>query len=317
MALFIRDEDVVSSVDMGGMLTAIEDMLRHHGLGEAANVARSKVIGPTGMLSFMGSGLHYAGVVGVKTYTTVAGGHSFHTTLYDAATGRLLAFVQANRLGKLRTGATTAIAAKYLARRNAGVLGIIGTGSQAPAQVEALAKVLALRQVRAFSRDRSRREAFARDMCAIVQVEVVPTESAWAAVDGCDVVVCITTSPEPVLSGDWLSDGYLLVSAGPTSWREWEVDDASLLRASSIVVDSLEQAKSESGELAGAAERGLVQWERVVELRQVVAGLHPGRTSREDNVYVKLTGTGVADVAAAKLAYDRARELGLGTELDF
>ena len=107
------------------------------------------------------------------------------------------------------------------------------------------------------------------------------------------------------------------MSAGPTTWRAREIDDASIQRASRIVVDSLDQAPIEAGELASAVDRGLIQWSQLVELRHVVAGLVPHRQSRNENIYAKLMGTGIADVAAAKLAYDLTKEKGVGTEMEF
>jgi ornithine cyclodeaminase/alanine dehydrogenase-like protein (mu-crystallin family) len=95
------------------------------------------------------------------------------------------------------------------------------------------------------------------------------------------------------------------------------VDDAALTRASRLVIDSIEQAPGESGDLASAVDRGLLQWSQLEELRHIVAGKASGRTNRDEIIYAKLQGTGVADIAAAKLAYDRAKATGAGTDLDF
>ena len=268
MALFLRDEDIEKVVSMDDMLQAVEDMQLYFGLGEAPNVARRKIFTSKGTLSFLGGGLHYRGVSGVKTYTTVGGTHSFHVTLYDTATGRLLAFLQANRLGQLRTGATTGVATRHLARQDAGIVGILGTGYQAPTQLEAVSKVRKISRIKAYSRTPDGRQRFARELSRSLGIEIVPAATSREVVDGSDVVICITNPPEPVLDGDWLAEGALLVSAGPTSWRSREIDDTSLQRSSTIVVDSLEQAPNESGELASAADRGLIQWSQVLELRR-------------------------------------------------
>ncbi len=317
MALFLRDEDVRATVGMDDMLEAIEEMQHHYGLGEASNLGRRKIIAGSGLLSVMGGGLYYKGVFGVKTYTVISGRYSFHITLYDTATGHLVAFLQANRLGQLRTGATTGVTAKYLAREGAGVVGILGTGYQAPTQLEALCKVLNVSRVKAYSRTPERCKQFAQGVSHSLGVEVVPAESNQEVVEGSDVVVCITNSQEPVLDGAWLAPGATLVSAGPTTWRAREVDDASLGRSSRIVVDSLDQAPIEAGELASAVDRGVIRWSQLVELRHVVAGLVPGRRNQDENIYAKVMGTGIADVAAARLAYDLAREKGVGTEMEF
>ena len=138
MALFLRDDDVQQSVSMSEMLEAIENMQNKYGQGEAYNLTRRKIIAPGGLLSVMGGGLYYDNILGVKTYTVVKGKYSFQVSLYDAETGELLCYTQANRLGQLRTGATTGIAVKYLSNPDSSTLGIIGTGYQAPTQLEAV-----------------------------------------------------------------------------------------------------------------------------------------------------------------------------------
>ena len=317
MALFLRDEEVNQCVDMAGMASAIEAMQARFGQGEAYNLPRRKIIAGGGMLSVMGGGLFYDGVLGVKTYTVVQGRYSFQVSLYNADTGELLCYTQANRLGQLRTGATTGVAVKYLSNPEAATVGIIGTGYQAPTQLESVCRVRNIRQVKAYSRDAQRRETFAQNMTGALGVAVSAAGSGEEAVRGADVVICIAATMEPVLEGEWLSTGALAVGAGPTTWRAREVDDATLTRAGHIIVDSIEQAPVEAGDLASAADRGLLQWSKLQELRQVVAGTVQGRTGRDEIVYAKLMGTGVADVAGAKLAYDNARVAGLGQEMEW
>ena len=317
MALFLRDEEVRQVVTMEDMLEAIESMQRHFGRGEAYNLPRRKIIASGGMLSVMGGGLFHDGVLGVKTYTVVRGTYSFQVSLYDADTGKLLCYTQANRLGQIRTGATTGIAVKYLSKPGSATVGIIGTGHQAPTQLEAVSKVRSVNKVIAYSRNPERREAFARSTSDVLGVPVVAASSNEEAVSGCDIVICIAATMEPVVQGSWLDTGVTVVAAGPTTWRAQEVDAATLTRADKIFVDSAEQAPQEAGDMAGAVDRGLLQWNQVRELRHAVAGVTPGRDSAEQIVYVKLMGTGVADVAAAKLAYDRARAAGVGLEMDW
>jgi ornithine cyclodeaminase/alanine dehydrogenase-like protein (mu-crystallin family) len=120
-----------------------------------------------------------------------------------------------------------------------------------------------------------------------------------------------------VLAGDWLSPGSTVIAAGPTTWRAQEVDDATFDRAAKIFVDSPEQATIEVGDMANAVDRGVLQWGRLQELRHVVAGAATGRDTADQIILAKLMGTGVADVASAKLAYDRARAEGIGLEMDW
>ena len=317
MALFLRDSEVSQCVSMDGMLEAIESMQRHFGQGQAYNLPRRKIIATSGLLAVMGGGLFYDGVMGVKTYTVVKGKYSFQVSLYDTDSGELLCYTQANRLGQLRTGATTGVAVKYLSNPDAATVGIIGTGYQAPTQLEAVCQVRGIQQIKAYSRTAQRRDAFAQTMADSLGIEVVSAASNEAAVRDSDIVICIAATMDPVLNGDWLSPGATVIGAGPTTWRAREVDDTTLTRADKTFVDSVEQATVEVGDLCSAADRGILQWSQVQELRHVVAGAIKGRRQHDEIIYVKLMGTGVADVAAAKLAYDQAKAQGLGTEMNW
>lgn len=317
MALFLKDEDVAQCVTMDAMLEAIESMQRQYGDGQAHNMTRRKIIADSGMLSVMGGGLFHQGLLGVKTYTVVKGAYSFQVSLYDANTGELLLYTQANRLGQLRTGATTGVAVKHLANPEDATVGIIGTGGQAPTQLEALSKVRGIKKIKAYSRTQERREEFARRMTDTMGVEVSAMASNEDAVRDCDIVLCIAATMDPVVEGAWLKDGSTLIGAGPTTWRAREVDEAVITRAGKLIVDSTEQAAIEAGDLCSAVDKGIIQWSKVHELRHVVSGAVTGRDSKDQVVYAKIMGTGVADVAAAKLAYDSAKAAGLGTEMDW
>jgi len=317
MALFLKDEDVAQCVTMDAMLEAIESMQRQYGDGQAHNMTRRKIIADSGMLSVMGGGLFHQGLLGVKTYTVVKGAYSFQVSLYDANTGELLLYTQANRLGQLRTGATTGVTVKHLANPEDATVGIIGTGGQAPTQLEALSKVRGIKKIKAYSRTQERREEFARRMTDTMGVEVSAVTSNEDAVRDCDIVICIAATMDPVVEGAWLKDGSTLIGAGPTTWRAREVDEAVITRAGKLIVDSTEQAAIEAGDLCSAVDKGIIQWSKVHELRHVVSGAVTGRDSKDQVVYAKIMGTGVADVAAAKLAYDSAKAAGLGTEIDW
>ncbi len=317
MTLFLRDEEVAQCVSMDAMLAAIENMQARYGQGEAYNLGRRKIIAESGMLSVMGGGLFYDGVLGVKTYTVVRGSYSFQVSLYDAESGKLLCYTQANRLGQFRTGATTGVAVKHLSRSGPLNVGIIGTGGQAPTQLQAVSKVREIAGVKAFSRNADRRAEFAARMTDSLGVKVSAAESNEEAVRDCDLVIGIAATTEPVIRGSWLKDGATVIGAGPTTWRVSEVDEETLTRADKLFVDSLDQVSIEAGDISAAVDKGLLNWSQLSELRHAVCGAISGRDDDRQIVYAKLMGTGVADVAAAKLVYDTARERGLGTEMDW
>ena len=315
MALFLKDDDVQQSVSMSEMLEAIEHMQNKYGQGEAYNLTRRKIIAPGGLLSVMGGGLYYDNILGVKTYTVVKGKYSFQVSLYDAETGALLCYTQANRLGQLRTGATTGIAVKYLSNPNSSTLGIIGTGYQAPTQLEAISKVRNIQSVKAFSPTPEHRESFAKNMNTQFDIPVLAVDSAKEAVEVSDIVISIAATMDPVIDGSWLSPGTTVIAAGPTTWRAHEVNDDVLTKADKIIVDSLEQAPIEAGDLSGAVDRGILQWSQLYELRHSVSKQIIIRDDPKQIIFAKLMGTGVADVCAAKLAYDNAKATNLGIEL--
>ena len=164
MARLLTDAQVSELVGLDDILPAIQAMAAQHGAGAAANLTRRRITSPQGYLAVMGGALLYDGVFGVKTFTHTENGYSFQVSLYDAASGKLLLYTQANRLGQLRTGATTAVAVSHLANPDAAILGIVGTGNQAGDQIRAVARVRQLAEVRAYSRNRANREAFAARM---------------------------------------------------------------------------------------------------------------------------------------------------------
>lgn len=317
MARFLTDAEVDACVGLDDMLPAIARMLANYGRGDAANLTRRRIAGPGGYLAVMGGALLYDGLFGVKTFTHTANGYSFQVSLYDGDTGRLLLCCQANRLGRLRTGATTGVAIDCLANPQVRRLGIIGTGNQAGDQLRAACAVRSVSEIYAYSRRPEPRQAFAERMTAELGIPVIPAASNRDAVAGCDVVIGIAPAETPVIRGQWLSDGATVIGAGPTQLHRHEVDADVIARAGRCFVDSLEQAPLECGDLVAAVENGITQWSRFYELRYAAAGIVPGRAYPDEIVYCKLMGTGLADIAAAQLVWQRAEQRNLGTVIDW
>ena len=317
MARFLTNAQVNECVSLEDILPAIEAMMANHGDGRAANMTRRRIATPGGYVAVMGGAIMHDGVFGVKTFTHTQNGYSFQVSLYDADSGKLLLYTQANRLGQLRTGATTAVAVQHLAGHDASSVGIIGTGNQAGDQLRAVSMVRQVGQVRAFSRNADNRRAFASRMTEDLGIPVVAADTNRDAVADCDIVIAIASTQTPVVQGEWLSPGSTVIGAGPTLLRYREVDDTTLSRADRRFADSLEQAPLECGDISAAVDLGLVQWSQFQELRHVVAGTVPGRASGEEIVYCKLMGTGLADVAAAKAVWEKAEQMDIGMVMDW
>ena len=317
MARFLTNAQVNECVSLEDILPAVEAMLVNYGNGAAANLTRRRIATPGGYLAVMGGAIMHDGVFGVKTFTHTQNGYSFQVSLYDGDSGELLLYTQANRLGQLRTGATTAIAVKHLANDDAATVGIIGTGNQAGDQLRAAVQVRDIAEIHAYSRNPENRQTFATRMTDDLGIPVIAADHNREAVADSHVVIAIASAQTPVVEGEWLSPGTTVIGAGPTLRRYREVDDSTLVRANRRFVDSLEQAPLECGDISAAVDLGLVQWSQFHELRHVVAGAVPGRASADEIVYCKLMGTGLADVAAAKVVWERAEALGVGLEMDW
>jgi ornithine cyclodeaminase/alanine dehydrogenase-like protein (mu-crystallin family) len=249
------------------------------------------------------------GVAGVKTYAAGPEGVRFVLVLFHAEDRGVLAVIEADQLGRLRTGAASGVAAKHLAKESAASLGVLGCGRQAETQVAAIRAALPdVTTTVVYCRDPDRREAFANALGA----EAAESHQEAAAQD---VVVTITTSKDPVLRGEWLQPGTLVCAAGANVARNRELDNAVLERAAFVCCDSIENARLESGDLIEPVSQGVLDWLEVHELAEVVAGEVPGRQSVDDIVVFKSNGIAAWDVAAGAAALALARERGLGLEL--
>jgi alanine dehydrogenase len=220
-------------------------------------------------------------------------------------------------LGRIRTGAASGVAAKFMARQDAAQVGLIGTGRQARTQLEAVAAVRKLARVKVFSRSEEHRREFSRELSEKLGMEVEPAESAEEAARFGDIVITATSASQPVVQGEWLRPGTHLNAIGANMANRREVDERTLARAATIAVDSLEQAKKEAGDLIqglGARQGG---WDSVVELHEIVSGARVGRKSADEITLFKSCGIALWDVAAAGYIYRQALEQGKGKEIEF
>ena len=316
MPLYLTEQDVDRLLDMEAALFAVESVLRRQADGAALNQPRQRLMaGPDTHVNTMIASDSELGVFGFKTYTFAGGVYRFFVFLSDNRTGELLAIVEANRLGQLRTGAATGVATRFMARSDAATVGVIGSGFQARTQLEAVSMVRELRTAKVYSPNPDRRSSYASEMSERLGFEVSPVDSAQASVKGADIVITITSSRTPVLHGEWLEPGMHVNAVGGADPYVTELDDAAVQRADLIVVDDRAQTMIESGELMMPAGRGLVFWEQMRELWEVVSGQTPGRRRPEDVTLFKSLGMALWDIATAKAAYDRAVAEGAGREI--
>jgi alanine dehydrogenase len=309
VTLFLSESDVEGLLSPADAVDAVEGSFRRMAAGDVFNAPRRRLALEEGRLADMAASDLELGYAGVKAYAGFRDGAAFLVGLFAVDRPELVALIEADRLGRLRTGAASAVAAKYLAREGAASLGVIGCGDQAETQVTCIrAAMPAIDRVVAYCRTERNLRAF----CKRVRAE--PGESHRDAAEQ-DVVVTITTSRDPVLRGEWLREGVLVCAVGANNPASRELDNVVLERASFVCCDSLEQARIESADLIEPVERGVLDWLEVHELQEVVSGELPGRQSPDDIVVFKSNGIAAWDIAIAAAAVERAREKKVGTEV--
>ena len=320
MPLLIREDEVAELLTMREAMTAVEAAFAHQARGAGSNHPRARFFLPRGVLHHMAASLPDfpepgRGVTGTKTYTSFEGGTRFWVMLYSAENGDLLALIEADRLGQMRTGAATGVAARHIARPESAVAALLGTGWQARSQAAALKEALPrLREIRAVGRDQARRLAFCREMTDELALPVTPAHSVEAAAHNAQVVVCATAAREPILKGEWLAPGTFVAAVGANRVSAREIDEETVARADVVAVDDAAQARVEAAELIFAHEKRRFTWERARPLSEVVAGRVLGRETPEQITLFKSLGVALEDVAVAATVYEKARKRGVGSE---
>ncbi len=315
MTRILRESDVERVIDMDAVIEAIGRAMRELGEGTAQNEPRRRGFAPGALLNVMFATYPGGDCMGLKAYSVASGKARFLVNVFGLD-GSLKALIEADLMGAYRTGAASAVAARALAPGGGGpvTVAVIGSGYQARTQALALSRVLSIKEMRVYSRDQARREAFASERAATLGIPVVAASSAEAAVRDADVVVTITTSTEPVLAADWIKTPALVIGAGSNFANRSELPADLVPRASAVVVDQLAVARLESGDLISAVGAGKFEWERTTELASVLIGgwkppAEPGITLFESH------GMALWDLAAASVVLPKAVEQGLGEEV--
>jgi ornithine cyclodeaminase/alanine dehydrogenase len=307
--LYLTEADVTALLSPADAIAAVEGSLERLAKGEILNRPRYRVQAEGVSLQVMSAVDTELGLAGVKSYSSTAKGTKFVVTLFDVERGEVAALIEADRLGQLRTGAASGVAAKHLARAGAKTLGIVGCGWQAESQVLCIREAVpTIERTVAYCRTEKSLKAF----CRKLKAEAGETHRDAAEHD---VVVTATWAKDPVLRGEWLQPGALVCAMGANDLRRRELDNRVLERATFVCCDSIEQSKLESGDLVEPIEQGVLDWLEVHELQEVVAGELQGRQSDEDVVLFKSNGIAAWDVAAGARVLELAHEQGRGTEL--
>ena len=309
--LYLTEADVQRLVTVKDAIATLEHLFETWPEPGTVNLPRQRATIGNGALNLMGAAWGAAELYGLKAYYGVPGGR-FHVLLYSSRDRSLKAMIEADHLGRMRTGAASGLATKILANPGARTLGVIGAGRQAFTQVAAVCAVRKIEMVRVFTRTAEHREVFAREIEKKLRVASKPVASGEAAVGDADVVITITKSAEPVLRANWLKSGVHINAAGANAASRREVDAETVLRSTVRATDHLAQAQVEAGEYRDLVAAGRLKWQDVVELGNILAEKVPGRRGPADITLFKSLGIALEDIAFADLIVRRAIERGVG-----
>jgi len=310
--------DARASIDMPEAIRAMKGAFGQLSSGQAVLPQRIALEAPRGVTLFMPASLSTEGasaakIASVFPQNAARGLPQIHAVILviDPDTGIPLALMDGTYLTALRTGAVGGLAADLLARQEARVVAVFGSGTQARTQLEALLVVRDVKQVRVFSPTPGHAAAFAREMSQAHGISVEACGVA-EAMRGADVIVAATTSATPVFPGDLLEPGMHVTGVGSFTPQMCELPPELPARAT-VVIDEIEACQDEAGELIDAARRGVWSWDRVhAQLGEIVSGGKRGRESAEEITFFKSVGVAVQDVAVAAAVLQRAEQLELG-----
>lgn len=316
MPLLLTEADVKAILTMPLAMELVETSFRRLADGSAVSHSRQRLrMTPKGFMNYMAAADSAGGYMGLKIYTVSPTGVRFIVPLFSSRTGEMCALIEANCLGQMRTGAASGVATKVMARSDARIVGMIGTGLQACTQLEAVAHARNLQMIRVFGRDAARRERFATEMTGRLGVPVAAAASAEEALHDADIVVTSTTASIPVVEGRWLKPGMHINAIGSNFAEKQELDAAAVNRCDVIAADSVEQSKIEAGDLIQAFGQDTARWNTVRELSQIIGGKAPGRTNQNQITLFKSNGIAIEDVVVGGKVYEIARERGMGREV--
>ena len=313
MTLLLKHDDVLAAVAMGDAIGAMESAFREEADGGVLLPQRINVKAGKGWLRVGPVVMEKSGWMGFKAMNLTPGqGVRYQVHLYSVETGALVAVMDAQHLTTLRTGATSAVATRLLARPGPCDVAVLGSGPEARAQLEAMNVAGFVKSARIFSPTLANRRKLSEEF-RTRGVNATDVGSAEEAVAGADLIVAAVKSSETVLFGRWLRPGMHINSVGTARRDQREIDPETFQRSKCIIVDTKEGVFGEAGDAVAA--RDVIREENVHDLATLVAGKAPGRTSDQDITLFKSVGTGIQDIALAAVIYRRAVEAGLGREL--
>jgi alanine dehydrogenase len=312
--IWLTEAEVVSLVDMGEAIQAVERGLAAEAAGSASNMIKTHLAIPGGSMHSLG-GLNSADdILGVKSWAHTPGGAVPLLTLWRASDGAMLAVIEAFALGQYRTAAVQGAATHAMSRKDATRLAVLGSGHQAITQVAAVSAVRALTSVVVWSPNAEHRERFARSVSDALGIDARAVGSVDEACDGADIITLITRATTPFLGVQAVGRGTHVNALGAITPERAEFDPKLLARCGLVVADSVEQARELSREFGEFYGDDDVAWATVQSLASVASGRGEPRVEPDVTLF-KAMGVGLADVSIGQFVYEQALENRLGSPI--
>lgn len=315
MTRHLKESDVRRILTMPKAVELVRQAFLDRGQGKAFDVPRRRTRQSGGHLHILQGAAPELNLIGFKAYYLKPNARTFYLHLINHSDGNLEALIEADWLGMMRTGAATGVATDCLARKDASVVACFGTGRHAVTQLQGVAAVRRLTDVRAFGRNQERQRDFCAAMSEQLGIPVRPVHNEAEALDGADIVNVMTRSATPLFDGALLAPGQHVNAAGANALDRREIDLMAIKRCERIVVDSREVARGECGDLLPAIEQGLLYWENIPDLSDILLGRRPGRASDAEITLFESHGMALQDIYVGNYVLHLARAQGIGTDL--
>ena len=316
--LIIKDAEVRELLKMDDCISLLKQLFDDTLHPQSELMIRQRLPLPSGSLQVMGGVIPNSQASGLKTYLSIPGNKSpqMVVILFGTESAEPLAIIGANALGQIRTGAISGVATNYMANPSASTVSIIGSGFQASSQLEAICKVRDIEKAFVYSSNYQNRNSFAEMMRVYLDMDVIATNNVDEAVNSAEIICTITNSINPVFDGSFVNPGTHINAAGSNSKARREIDKTTIQRSNVIVVDDIQQAQIEAGDLISAENGDAFCWQDVLSLRSVVSKKSMGRYSEKDITLFESQGIGTEDVISAMYVYHKAIESKLGEKVN-
>ncbi len=320
MPVLLSESDIRAVLSMDDLIDATETALRQYSRGRVVQPLRTVLpVGAHAFFGLMPAALEEPPILGTKLVTVYGSNaarglptHLATIVLMHHETGELLAILDGRYITEARTAAASAVSARHLANANARTLGVIGAGVQARSHIEALTRVRPIEEIRIWSRTDERVRSLIDELRPHVRVRLRACASVKEAVDGADVIALVSAAREPILRDGWVAPGTHICAVGACRPDQREMETA-VVKNARVFVDSRIGALAEAGDIViPIHERAFDTSHLAGELGELADGRIAGRRDAAEITIFKSLGMAVEDVAAARLAWERASERGLG-----